>query len=249
MALTVLFLLFKVVNAEVDVPRGVRDRMRTIVNSVMTHCERGELSWDGYIFYIDPSEYIPADSTYPRLGTSRGDDEGISVQRLVWGIDYEIKGEEVHYAVESFFPVRTGRLGFGFEKRSGRTPTGFYVLGDYYLAEQKYTNLSINYPGEITTGRILLLNVMKNGHSIYTETRGQNNPLLRGILIHGFGLSEQQERNEDEGSKGCVHVTAEGIISIINILKTNRGRTYIFISGADTNFSDLPQYEKSILEQ
>ncbi|MBN2363702.1 hypothetical protein JXL83_06190 [candidate division WOR-3 bacterium] len=232
----------------IAVSSEVGERISTVLSALKIHCDRCELSREGHLYYIDPAEYLPETPESPRLGQKRGDDEGVSVQRLVYGIPYKVDGEEVIFEIESVYPVRTGRLGFGFLRRSGRTPTGFYVFGDYYLAQEKYTNLSSTHPGEITTGKILLVNVIKNGRSIYEETLGQNNPLLRGVIVHGFGLSEEEEAGEDEGSKGCIHVTAYGIIDMISTLKRNRGRTYIFIWGSSPGFDDLPDYEKRIFE-
>lgn len=226
----------------------VFSRLKTVIYALKIHSERGEMPTQGFLYYLDPAEYIPPEEQSPRLGSRRGDDSGISVQRLIYKVSYKIDAEETHFSIESFYPARTGRLGFGFRKRSGRTPTGFYFLGDYYLAPVKYQNLSSSHPGEITTGKINIVNVMRNGRSIYEETRGQNNPLLRGVIVHGFGLSQEDENENDEGSRGCVHVTADGIIDMISTLRHNRGKVLIFISGASADFSDLPAYEKTLFE-
>ncbi|MBN1619282.1 L,D-transpeptidase [candidate division WOR-3 bacterium] len=244
---TLVFFFFGVLKT--DVPdESVFLRLKTVMAVLKIHSERGEMPTQGFLYYLDPAEYIPPDESLPRLGSRRGDDNGISVQRLIYKVSYNTEAEKIVFNIESFYPARTGRLGFGFRKRSGKTPTGFYFLGDNYLSPVKYQNLSSSHPGEITTGKILLVNIMRNGRSIYEETRGQNNPLLRGVIVHGFGLSQDEEKENDEGSRGCVHVTADGIIDMVSTLRHNRGRVLIFISGASFDFSDLPVYEKTLFD-
>ena len=108
--------------------------------------------------------------------------------------------------------------------------------------------MSYKYPMEITTGKADVLCITFNGRNIYRETTGINNPVNRGVIIHGFGRSEYEERFLDIGSRGCVHTTSEGMIAVAE--RINEGDpVYIFIAGAETDFSDLPEYEKEMFQE
>lgn len=226
---------------------SVPERIDIISKILVEHNKRYEISNAGYLYYLDPSEYIPLNDSFPRLGKKIGDDINISKQRIIYEIVYKIIGEKISYNVIACYPVRTAKNGFGFYKRSGKTPTGLYRLMYPIVAEERYFSLSIIFPNDITTARIPIINLIKRGSSIYFETRGSNNPFLRGILIHGFGISFEDERNRDIGSKGCVHVSADGIIKIAKTVNNNIP-VYIFISGSQSDFSELPVYERTIVD-
>jgi len=242
-----LILLLLIIFFEDYHNEGVSQRIDIISKIMVYHNKKHEIDNNGYLFYIDPSEYIPQNNTLPQLGQRVGDDISISKQRIMYEIVYKIKDDKISYNVVASYPVRTAKVGFGFNRKSGKTPTGLYKLMYPIIAEERYLSLSYKFPRDITTARIPIINITRNGRSIYSETRGYNNPFLRGILIHGFGISSEDERNRDLGSKGCVHTVADGIIEIATLVNRDIP-VYIFISGSKVDFSDLPLYERTIFE-
>ncbi len=223
----------------------IKYRIGVLAEALTLHCYREEIERRGYIFYIDPAEYIPENITASRLGVEKGNDITISKQRMMYEIYYDIYNGITHYEIIQKYPVRTAKYGFGFERFSGRTPTGLFILKDPLMAIEPYVSLSNKYPMEITTGKISIACITANGRSIYRELRGMNDPFIRGVILHGFGRTAYEERYLDIGSRGCVHTTSEGIRTIGKRIN-EREATYIFISGGETDFSDLPEYEKEI---
>jgi len=222
------------------------DRIELVCKAMTVHHQREEIDSKGLLYYIDPNEYIPSGDTMPRLGKLRGDDVYIAKQRLIYEIKFEIVENNIEYEIINSFPVRCGKLGFGFRKKSGRTPTGLYIVSNPFIAYDKYYPISFEYPDEITTARISIENIISNGRPIYKETQGINNPLSRGILIHGWGRSLRSERDLNIGSDGCIHLTAENVLTVAT--NTQEGSVYIFIGGSKEDFSELPEYEREILE-
>ena len=223
----------------------IQYRISVLAEVLTIHCYRGEIERKGYIFYIDPAEYIPGNIMSQRLGIKKGDDITISKQRMMYEIYYDIYNGITHYEVIQKYPVRTAKYGFGFERYSGRTPTGLYLLTNPLLSIEAYTSMSYKFPMEITTGKISISCITTRGRSIYRELWGMNDPSIRGVILHGFGRTVYEERYLDIGSRGCVHTISDGIISIGKRIN-EREATYIFISGGETDFSDLPEYEKKI---
>lgn len=213
---------------------------------ILEHFNRREIKSSGYLYFLDCVEYIPGHDSLPRMGAERGDDLSVSKQRLIYEYQYEIVDDSVSFHLIEAYPVRTAKNGFGFRKYSGQTPTGLYKLINPILADKVYGNLSYVHPWEISTGRISLQPLISPARGlIYPEVWGANDPYRRGVLLHGFGKNLEQQRDEDIGSRGCIHITAEGILSVCQ--KCGGGHPcYIFILGSNCWFYELPEYEQEL---
>lgn len=241
-----LLVFFSIINLFLINP-NIEDRIEIVSKAMTIHHQREEIDSKGMLYYIDPDEYIPLEDTMPRLGKIRGNDVYIAIQRLVYEIKFEIVENNFEYETINSFPVRCGKLGFGFRKKSGRTPTGLYIISYPFIAYDKYYPISIEHPDEITTARATIENIISNGQSIYEETQGINDPISRGILIHGWGRSKRIERDGNIGSDGCIHITAEGVLTVTSNVNKDIS-VYIFIGGSNEDFLDLPKYEKEIFD-
>lgn len=224
-------------------------RVGIVKQLIVEHFNRREIKSSGYLYYLDCVEYIPGHDSLPRMGSYRGDDLSISKQRLIYEFQYEIVDESVSFNLIESYPVRTARNGFGFRKYSGQTPTGLYKLINPIMSGEIYGNLSYVHPWEISTGRISLQPLINPTRGlIYPEVWGINDPYRRGVLLHGFGKNLEHQRDDDIGSRGCIHITVEGILSACQ--KCGMGDPcYIFIMGSNCWFYNLPQYEQALISE